>query len=324
MTQSLPLPRTLPATPVLIAACLAAVWFIWGSTYLAIKWALVSFPPFLQMGTRFIVAALVLGAWVRWRGKAWPSRAQWFSALVLGVLMIGGGFGATALAQTEVESGLVVAFFGVTPAVMTLMQLPYGQRPLRLEVAGILCGLVGVWLLTRGQGLSASTLGVVCLCIASLSWSSGSVWATHGLPKLLGGHSLQLADGAAGYASQMLVGGLFLLLLSAATGERALWPPDGRAVAAWLYLVVAGTLITFSAYMVLLQHTSPALASSYAFVNPVIGMVLGVTVGGERVSHGEWLAASVIAAGVVLLLLAKHLTRKLPRSVGRDTGSSTG
>ena len=299
---STPTPAPAAAGPVLIAACLAAIWFIWGSTYLAIKWALVSFPPFFQMGTRFVVAALLLGAWARWRGAAWPERDEWFSATVLGALMILGGFGLTALAQTHVSSGLTVAFFAVTPAVVTLMQWPYGKRPRRLEVAGIVCGLVGVWLLTRGQGMSASLPGLLALCAASLCWSLGSVWAMNGLP---GGRSLKLAAGGAGYASQMLVGGALLMVVSTLLGETPAWPFDARAMYAWVYLVIAGTLITFSAYMVLLQHTSAALASSYSFVNPVIGLVLGVTLGGEVVTGGEWFAAAVTTFGVVLLLLAK-------------------
>jgi drug/metabolite transporter (DMT)-like permease len=289
----------------LIAASLCAVWFIWGSTYLAIKWALVSFPPFFQMGTRFVVAALLLGLWVGWRGARWPSFDEWLSAGMLALLMIVGGFGLTALAQTEVSSGLVVAFFTVSPAVMVLMQLPYGVRPKRLEVLGVACGLVGVGLLTRGQGISASPLGLLCLASASLCWSLGSVWTVHGVP---GGRRLRLAPGTAGYASQMLVGGVLMLFISLVRGEAPQLPPDTRALAAWVYLISAGTLITFSAYMLLLQHTSAALASSYAFVNPVIGLLLGVWLDNEVVQSGEWLAASVALLGVLLLLLAKRRT----------------
>jgi drug/metabolite transporter (DMT)-like permease len=294
----------LPALgPGLLVACLAATWLIWGSTYLAIKWALLSFPPFFQMGTRFVAAGLLLGLWAWWRGAAWPSGAQWFSALVLGALMLGGGYGATALAQTTVSSGLVVAFIAVVPALVALAEWPYGVRPTGREAAGILLGLVGVLLLSQGQGFGASLGGLLALSLACVTWSVGSVWARHGLPRWLGGASLALAPGAAGYASQMLAGGVLLTLAAWAAGEQPVWPPDTRALLSWGYLVVAGSLIGFSAYMVLLQHTSTALASSYTFVNPVIGLLLGVTLGGEVVSQGEWLAAGVIVAGVVLLLL---------------------
>jgi drug/metabolite transporter (DMT)-like permease len=293
----------LPQLPGLIVACLAATWLIWGSTYLAIKWALVSFPPFFQMGSRFCVAGLLLGAWAAWRGARWPSKSEWWSAFVLGALMLGGGYGATALAQTSVSSGLVVAFIAVVPALVALAQWPYGVRPSGLEAAGIACGLVGVVLRTRGQGFSASLGGLIAMCVACATWSIGSVWARHGLP---GGRALKLAPGVAGYASQMFAGGLLLLAASWVAGEQPQWPPDTRALLCWLYLVVAGSLIGFSAYMVLLDRTSPQLASTYTFVNPVIGLVLGVALGGEVVTAPEWLAAAVVCTGVVLLLTGRR------------------
>ena len=293
----------LPALTGLILACLAATWLIWGSTYLAIKWALVSFPPFFQMGSRFIAAGLLLGLFAAWRGARWPSRGQWFSATVLGALMLGGGYGATALAQVSISSGLVVAFIAVVPAIVTLAQWPYGVRPGRVEAAGIGLGLLGVLMLTQGQGFSASLPGLLAMAVACLTWSLGTVWALHGLP---GGRRLSLAPGSAGYASQMLSGGLMLLAGSWIAGEQPVWPLDSRALASWFYLVVAGSLITFSAYMLLLERTSATLASSYTFVNPVIGLVLGVSLGGEVVSAGEWWATGVICAGVVLLVMGRR------------------
>ena len=287
----------------LIASCLAATWLIWGSTYLAIKWALVSFPPFFQMGTRFVAAGVLLGTWALWRGAAWPTRGQWFSATVLGALMLGGGYGATALASNSVSSGLVVAFIAVVPALVALAQWPYGVRPSGFEAAGIALGLFGVLMLTRGQGFAASATGLLALVVACTTWSLGSVWALHGLP---GGRALGLAPGAAGYASEMLMGGLLLLLMAAVAGESPQWPPQGRALACWFYLVVAGSLIGFSAYMVLLQNTSAALASSYSLVNPVIGLVLGVVLGGEIVTGFVWAAAAVVASGVMLLLWGRR------------------
>ena len=293
----------LPRLPTLLVACLAATWLIWGSTYLAIKWALVSFPPFFQMGTRFVAAALLLGLVAAWRGARWPTRNEWFSASVLGALMLGGGYGATALAQTSVSSGLVVAFIAVVPALVALGQWPYGVRPTRRETAGIALGLVGVLMLTQGQGFTASLPGLLAIALACVTWTTGSVWALHGLP---GGRKLALAPGAAGYASQMLVGGGLLLAASLVAGEQPTLPPDQRALLCWLYLVVAGSLIGFSAYMLLLQRTSAALASSYTFINPLIGLILGVALGGEVVSALEWQAAAVISVGVVLLLMGKR------------------
>ena len=301
-TLALPSPARLRLPP-LIVGCLAATWLIWGSTYLAIKWALVSLPPFFQMGTRFVAAGVLLGTFALWRGARWPNRDEWFSAVVLGALMLGGGYGATAVAQTSVSSGLVVAFIAVVPAVVALGQWPYGVRPTALETGGIALGLVGVLLLTQGQGFAASPAGLLAIGLACATWSLGTVWALHGLP---GGRNLTLAPGAIGYASQMLAGGVMLLAGSWLAGEQPVLPPDGRALASWIYLVVAGSVVGFSAYMVLLQRTSAALASSYTFVNPIIGLVLGATLGGEFISNLEWGAAGVVSAGVVLLLLGRR------------------
>jgi drug/metabolite transporter (DMT)-like permease len=303
-----PLPRLVAQLPVsgLIVASLAATWIIWGSTYLAIKWALVSLPPFFQMGSRFVAAGLLLGAWARWRGAAWPTRQEWQSATLLGALMLGGGYGATAVAQVSISSSLVVAFIAVVPALVALAQWPYGVRPSRAEVGGISLGLVGVVLLSRGQGFSASLPGLLAISTACITWSLGSVWALHGLPGMLGGRRLTMAPGAAGTASQMLAGGTLLLLASWIAGESPTLPPDARALASWLYLVVAGSLIGFSAYMLLLQGTTAALASSYTFVNPLIGLLLGVMLGGETISTMEWTAAGVVSLGVVLLLMGRR------------------
>ncbi|MBQ1765726.1 MAG: drug/metabolite exporter YedA [Aquincola sp.] len=287
---------TLPSGPALsplIVACLAATWLIWGSTYLSIKYALVSFPPFFQMGTRFLAAGVLLLAWMRWRGTPMPTRLQWRNALIVGTLMLGGGMGGTAVAETTVGSGLVVAFIAVLPLMIALVNLAFGVKPRALEAAGIAVGLAGVLMLTQGQGFQASPGGLMAICIACLSWSVGSVLSQRSLP---------LAPGAMGFASEMLCGGAVLMALSWATHEVPQWPPQPVAVGAWLYLVVAGSLIAFNAYMVLLAKASAGLASSYAFVNPVIAMLLGVLIAGERVSGFEWAAVGVVLAGVVLLM----------------------
>jgi drug/metabolite transporter (DMT)-like permease len=288
--------------PPLILACLAAVWLIWGSTYLAIKWALVSFPPFWQMGTRFLAAGVLLAAWMHWRGARWPTASEWVNATLLGALMLGGGYGLTAVAEVSVSSGLVVAFIAIGPALQAALEWPYGVRPTRREVAGITLGLVGVLGLASGQGFAASPAGLVAVMVASFAWKLGGVWSLHGLPQALGGRRLDLAPGAMGYASQMLAGGVMLLATSAVVGERPSWPIDPQALGAWLYLVTAGTLVAFSAFMVLLQRTSTAVSSSYAYVNPVIGMVLGATLGGEAISAFEWAAAALVTGSVLLML----------------------
>jgi drug/metabolite transporter (DMT)-like permease len=281
----------------LILWCLAATWLVWGSTYLAIRFALVSFPPYWQMGTRFLVAGAGLMAWCKWRGATLPTRVQWRNALIIGGLMLGIGMGNTARAEMTIASGLIVAFIAIIPATITLINLCYGVRPTRIEVLGIAVGLVGVLMLVSGSGFSASHSGLIAIVIATTAWSLGSV---------LSQQQYKLAPGAVGFASEMIAGGAVLLIMSWFAGETPSWHPEPLAFAAWIFLIVFGSLIAFNAYMLLLSRASAALASSYTFVNPVIAMLLGVAFGGEVITGFEWLAASVIIVAVVLLLLGRR------------------
>jgi len=287
--------RTPTASPLsgLLLVCLAATWLVWGSTYLAIKFALLSFPPFFQMGSRFLFAGVLLLAWMRWRGAAWPDAVQWRNALFVGALMLGGGMGGTAYAEVSVGSGLVVAFIAVVPLMIAALNRLYGVKPGRLELAGIFVGLGGVLMLTQGAGFQASPSGLIAISVACITWSIGSVLSQRNLP---------LAPGPMGFASEMICGGVVLLLLSLINGETPHWPPQPAAVAAWFYLVVFGSLVAFNAYMVLLAQAPAGLASSYTFVNPVIAMLLGVAVANEVVTSFEWMAAGVVLVGVVLML----------------------
>lgn len=286
-----------PGLPPMLWLCLAATWVVWGSTYLAIKYALISFPPFLQMGSRFLFAGVLLALWMRWRGAPWPSLAQWRNAFVVGALMLGGGMGGTANAEVSIGSGLVVAFIAVIPLLIALMNLIWGVKPSRLEAAGIALGLVGVLMLTQGSGFRSSPEGLIAICIACVCWSLGSVLSQRSLP---------LAPGAMGFASEMLCGGLVLMGLAAMSGETMSWPLQPEAVAAWIYLVVFGSLIAFNAYMVLLAKAPAALAASYTFVNPVIAMLLGVWIANETVTRFEWYAVAVVLAGVLLMLFKRR------------------
>ena len=289
--------RETPLSP-LILLCLAATWLIWGSTYLAIKWALVSLPPFFQMGTRFLLAGSVLMAWMRIaRGAAWPGRRQWKHALCVGALMLGGGMGGTAFAEQSVESGLVVVFIAVVPIMIAALNMFWRTYPTRLEATGIIVGLAGVIMLTQGTGFGTSPIGLFAMAVACASWSIGSVMSQR---------RWVLAPGAMGFASEMICGGLVLLALSALSGEppkvAGNWPFEARAVMAWSYLVVFGSLMAFNAYMVLLARAPAGLAASYTFVNPVIALLLGVWLADEVVSPFEWMAAAVILLGVMLLV----------------------
>jgi len=162
-----------------------------------------------------------------------------------------------------------------------------------MEMIGIGLGLAGVAMLTGGQGFQASPAGLTAVATGCLCWSVGSVLSQRRLP---------LAPGAMGFASEMLAGGLVLVLLAGLTGERFHWPPQPMAAWAWAYLVVFGSLLAFNAYMVLLARTPAGLAASYTFVNPVIALLLGIAFGGESVTAQEWAATGVILAAVILLV----------------------
>lgn len=298
------LPQSRAAKASLLVPALFACYVIWGSTYLAIRFALASFPPFFQMGTRFLVAGALLWAWVLWRRKdparrealRLPTAREWRNAFVVGALMLGAGMGMMASSELTIGSGLIASFIAVVPMLVCGWGLLFGQRPSRLELAGMVVGVGGVLLLVRGASFTAAPEGLAFIVGATLAWSLGSVLSTTRLP---------LAPGPAGFASEMLCGGAVLMLISLALGEQFTWPAQPLALAAWLYLVVFGSLIAFSAYLYLLAHASPAMATSYAFVNPVIALLLGVSFGGEAVTGGEWIACGVVLFGVFLIFRGK-------------------
>jgi drug/metabolite transporter (DMT)-like permease len=289
--------------PLLVPALLAC-YLVWGSTYLAIRYALLSFPPFLQMGSRFLVAGALLMSWVVFTRQPMPSRNQWRNALVVGSLMLGGGMGLIASAEQHVGSGLIAAFVAAFPMIASGIGLFFGKRPTRLEWIGMAIGLLGVLLLARGASFAAAPSALIASLAAIFFWSLGSTLSTTRLP---------IAPGPAGFASEMLCGGAVLMVISLALGEHRSFMQNGplrpEAVWALAYLVVFGSLIAFTAYLYLLAHATPSVATSYAFVNPVIAIVLGAFLAGEKVHGDEWLACAVILIGVILIFRGKSATR---------------
>ncbi|MDB6083503.1 MAG: drug/metabolite exporter YedA [Gammaproteobacteria bacterium] len=281
----------------MVVSCLAATWLIWGSTYLVIRFAIASFPPFFLGATRFLCAGGLLMMWQLARGARRPTAREWRNALLIGTLMLGGGMGGVAYAEQTIASGLVVAFIAVVPMLLIVINLAFRIFPRRTEVMAVCIGLAGVLMLTQGAGLRGSPAGLLAITLGTIGWALGSVLSQRAFP---------LAPGATGFATEMLCGGLALLTMSALAGEPWHWPAQPGAWMAWTYLVVFGTLIAFSAYMLLLARTSASLASSYSLVNPVVALGLGVTLGGETVSAWEWTAAGVVLLGVVILFLGRR------------------
>ncbi len=276
----------------LVTLCLLIVYIVWGSTYYAIHVALGSFPPFMLMGTRFLMAGGLLFLFLVLRRKPMPTWRQWIDAALVGSLILGGGMGLTSYAQQYISSGLTAVFIACSPFILTLCIGLYGEWPTRREWIGILIGFGGAVLLASGSDFSAKPIGILALLGAITCWNAGSV---------LSQRKFSLAPGAMGFASQMLTGGVFLTLVSTLSGEHLQGSITPDAWFAWGYLVVAGSLAAFTAYMYLIATVPPALAASYSYVNPVIAVGLGVALGGEQVGARE-IAAMVIILGSVLLI----------------------
>jgi len=281
--------RTLPKLSLL---ALLTTYIVWGSTYLGIQMALVSFPPFILMGSRFCVAGAILFGWLKFRGVPNPSLREWRDALIVGTLLLGGGMGLTAVGEQTVSSGLTAVFIASAPLMLALFAGFFGQWPSGREWLGIIVGFSGVALLASGSNFVAHPAGVLAVLGAVASWTLGSVLAQK---------KMTLAPGAMGFASEMLMGGLSLMVIAVLRGENFAIHPTASALYAWIYLVVAGSLAAFSAYMYLLSRVSNALASSYAYVNPVIAVLLGAAFAAESIGTREALAMLIILGSVVML-----------------------
>ncbi|MCC7450278.1 MAG: drug/metabolite exporter YedA [Anaerolineae bacterium] len=286
--------RTNKRTLVIVA--LLTVYIIWGTTYLAIRYALESFPPYLMMGIRFVIAGGGLFAFLWLRGATMPTLRQWRSAAIVGILLYVGAMGSVAMAEQSVSSGLAATLVATSPVFAMLFSLLWGGRPVRREWIGVALGILGVALLTFEGDLRANPGGIALMVFAPLCWSLGSVWSKH----------LDLPKGAMGNAAEMLVGGVVLVPLGLLRGEQIASTPTPAALLALVYLITFGSLATMTAYMFLLKTVSPALATSYAFVNPAIALALGVLLGGERITGMALVALPIILIGVGFVALRKQ------------------
>ncbi len=285
--------------PVLVA--LATVYVVWGSTYFAIRLTLESFPPFLQGGLRFTVAGSLLFAFLAARGRPLPTTREWRDGGLVGLLLLACGNGGVVFAEQYVPSSVAAIFIGAGPLAAAIWSGLLGAWPQRVQWIGILVGFGGVVLLAGGAQLAGHPLGLAGLVVAVVAWTLGSVLAQR---------RLRLAPGAMGFATEMIVGGVAMLALAAVRGEYttfvALGMPTATATAAFVYLVFAGSLGAFSAYMYLLSKVSSTIAISYAYVNPLIAVLLGVAFGGESLSPREAIATAIIVGSVILLTREKR------------------
>lgn len=278
--------------PLLLIGAFFALYLIWGSTYLAIRIGVESWPPLMMAGVRFVVAGTLLYAFLRWRGVPAPSWAQWKAAAIIGFLLLACGNGGVTLAEhAGVASGVAALAIATMPLFTLLFGLFWGNRTTNLEWAGIVLGLIGIGLLNLGSNLQASPYGAALVIFASAAWAFGSVLSKH----------LPLPAGPMASGAEMITAGITLLIGSLLSGERLEHMPTAAGWGALLYLVVFGSIVAFSAYMYLLKNVRPAAATSYAYVNPAVAVLLGVMFAGETIGVEECLAMVVIISAVVLI-----------------------
>jgi drug/metabolite transporter (DMT)-like permease len=275
-----------------VLLALLAVYLVWGSTYLAIRITLESYPPLSTAGVRFIIAGLFLFSYLKLRGEAAPSGKQWASAAVIGTILLLGGNGGVVYAEQWVSSGIAATVIATTPIWMVVFSSLFGRRSGIAEWAGVFIGFSGVVLLGMRGELQAHPNGTAALLMASMFWSFGSAWSRR----------LPMPKGMMSGAAQMIAGGAAMLAAGLLSGEQMPGQFPLRATAAVVYLIVFGSLIGFTSYLYLLQKVSPALATSYGYVNPLVAVILGMFLGGEQFAAGDFIAMAVILAGVVLVL----------------------
>jgi len=278
-----------------------SVYVFWGMTYLAMRVAVVEIPPHLMAGVRFLLAGALLYAWARHRGDGPPTLEQWRAATIIGAFLLLGGNATVAWAEERVPSGLAAVLIAVAPIWMVGMEWARGgSRPSKRVIAGLALGLIGVGLLVSpgdDPKSGVDLVGAVMLILASASWAWGSVISKSApLPK-----SPFLAT-----SMEMITGGVLLLVIAAAAGQLSdfnLSKVSSEAAIAWVYLVIFGSLVGFTAYIWLLGHTSIAKAGTYAYVNPIVAVLLGWAILGEPITTRTVVATFVILAGVALVNL---------------------
>lgn len=305
-----------------IALAFAAIYLIWGSTFLAIRYAIETLPPFFMMGCRSLLAGVSLYGWARLRGGGGPPGAHWAAAAVMGTLLFVGGHGALAWGEQRVPSGIAALIMATIPLWMTLLQALHrgGRAPTGRAAVGLVLGFGGIALLAEPVELLGGTpvdlTGAGVLLLGAFSWSVGSVFS-RGV-RLPGSPTLTAA-------MTLLSGGMLLLLISRLSGETVdTAAVSARSLMALTYLAVFGSIIAFAAYVWLLRVTSPARVSTYAFVNPAVAVLLGSVVGGEPLTLQILTASFLMIAGVAAIVAAPRLVAEKPMGNAKGLKNSVG
>jgi len=288
-----------------IALAFAALYLIWGSTYLGIRVAIETLPPFLMAGMRFAIAGLLLFGYLIARGSPWPTAAQWKYQFIAGLFLLLGGNAVVSWAELRTPSGITCLILGASPLFLVILDWirPGGKRPKAVLAAGVAVGIIGVALLVGPgsipEGDRPPMIDVVALILASVSWWIGSLYIKH----TKSGTSLVMAS-----AMQMLSASASMLLMGWILGEGRglhLGEVSMRSWVAFAYLVVAGSLVAFPVFVWLLEHSTPAKVSTYAYVNPVVALVLGWAILGEPMNMRMALATVIIIGAVAIITIGK-------------------
>ncbi|EQA5672524.1 drug/metabolite exporter YedA [Cronobacter malonaticus] len=286
-----------------LLGALFALYIIWGSTYFAIAVGVKSWPPFMMAGVRFLCAGVLLLTYLLATGHKLPARRQMLNAALIGVLLLAVGNGFVTVAEHQhVPSGIAAVMVATVPLFALIFSRFFGIQTRKLEWIGVAIGLAGIVLLNSGGNLNGNPWGALLILIGSLSWAFGSVY----------GSRIELPTGMMAGAIEMLAAGLVLMAASLLTGERMTVMPDLSGFLAVGYLALFGSVIAINAYMYLIRNVSPAVATSYAYVNPVVAVLLGTGFGGESLSQIEWIALGVIIVAVLLVTLGKYLLPAKP------------
>ncbi|WP_404424464.1 drug/metabolite exporter YedA [Nibricoccus sp. IMCC34717] len=302
---------TSPSRAALVAA-LATIYLVWGSTYLAIRVAVEQLPPFAMAGARFLLAGAVLYGFLRLRRMPAPTRGQWRDNGIIGVFLLLGGNGLVCYAEVSVPSGIAALVVSAGPVFVVLLEWlwPGGGAPRPLTWLGLAFGIAGVTWLAAPWETGAQVVswgGLAALLGACASWSVGAIFirrSRHQPPAMMAA------------AIQMLCGGLALAAVGAVRGELPALSPvhfTGPALLAFAYLIIVGSLVGFSTFAWLMKNTTPAVATTYAYVNPVVAVLLGWLILDEPLSPHLGIAAVFIVTGVVLISWARtHAPRPVP------------
>ncbi len=290
----------------------AAIYLIWGSTYLAIRVAVETMPPFLMASARFLIAGAVLLTLVRLRGAARPTRAQWQANAIIGTFLLLGGNGLVVWAEQVIHSGITALLIGIGPLfiVLTEWAWPGGSRPTAMVMSALLLGFAGVaWLAAPCETSAPDRLhlgGVIAILGACLFWALGSIYSRH---------ARHGADPALAAALQMLGGGLSLALAAVAHGDFAQLDFEtitSRSWGAFVYLVTFGSLIGFSTFVWLMKHSTPARVATYAYVNPLVAVFLGWLLLAEPIRPRTLVASAIIVTAVLIITTQKNKAGATP------------